>query len=122
VPGSPDRRELGRRMEEAALRHLEARGLRPLARNWRCRAGEVDLVLQEGTTVVFVEVRYRAGAAFGGGAGSVDRRKRDRLRAAALHFLQRRGTESPARFDVVELAGDPRRPRIRWIRDAFRED
>ena len=109
-------------MEEAALRHLQARGLRPLARNWRCRAGEVDLVLEEGAVVVFVEVRYRAGAAFGGGAVSVNRRKRDRLRAAALHFLQCHGAERPARFDVVELDGDPRRPRIRWIRDAFRED
>ncbi|RMD78060.1 MAG: YraN family protein [Gammaproteobacteria bacterium] len=117
-----DRRALGRRMEEEALRHLLARGLSLLARNWRCRAGEVDLVLQEGEAVVFVEVRYRSGSAFGGGAASVDPLKRRRLRAAALHYLQRRAPGAPARFDVVELRGDPARPQIRWIRDAFRED
>ena len=77
-----------------------------------------------GETLVFVEVRYRASAAFGGGFASVDRGKRRRLvRAAQLYLGSRpRLARLPCRFDVVEASGNPAAPRIEWMKDAFRLD
>lgn len=126
-PG-PDRRARGDDIERAALAHLQAEGLRLLARNERSRGGELDLVMLApaagGDTVVFVEVRYRASAAFGGGAASVDRGKRRKLVRAAQAFLLRhpRHADAPCRFDVVEADGDPASPRLHWLQDAFRAD
>jgi putative endonuclease len=123
-----DRRARGAAVEAAAAAHLQREGLRPLAANASYRTGELDLVMLddggEATTVVFVEVRYRAGRGFGGGAASVDFRKRRRLvRAAQLFLARHRGlADAPGRFDVVEASGDPGSPRLHWIRDAFRAD
>lgn len=105
--------------EATAAAFLEARGLRIIARNYRCRFGEIDLVARSGATVVFVEVRARASEAFGGAAGSITAAKRRRLLAAARHYLAREGGDCACRFDVVLLAGEP--PRIAWITDAFGE-
>ena len=118
--------ELGRRAEAQALAHLEARGLKLLERNFRCRGGEIDLVMLEGQTLVLVEVRSRASAAFGGAAASVGARKQRRLILAAKRLLLTRPAYRtlPARFDVVAFdaesaaAGAP--ARVDWIRDAFR--
>ena len=118
--------ELGRRAEAQALAHLEARGLKLLERNFRCRGGEIDLVMLDGPTLVLVEVRSRSSAAFGGAAASVDARKQRRLILAARRLLLTRPAYRAlaARFDVVAfeaesaVAGSP--ARIDWIRDAFR--
>lgn len=124
----PDRRARGDDIERAALAHLQAQGLHLLARNERSRGGELDLVMLApaagGDTLVFVEVRYRASAAFGGGAASVDRGKRRKLVRAAQAFLLRhpRHANAPCRFDVVEADGDPASPRLHWLQDAFRAD
>ncbi|MES2859654.1 MAG: YraN family protein [Pseudomonadota bacterium] len=126
-PG-PDRRARGDAIEAAALAFLQEQGLRLLARNERSRGGELDLVMLApttgGDTVVFVEVRYRASAAFGGGAASVDRGKRRKLVRAAQAFLLRhpRHANAPCRFDVVEADGDQASPRLHWLQDAFRAD
>lgn len=122
-----DRRARGFAVEAAARDHLLAAGLRPLAGNVGFRSGELDLVMLDrdrlGEVLVFVEVRYRADARFGGGAASVDAGKRRKLVRAATLFLHRNGLhEMPCRFDVVEADGDPARPRLHWIRDAFRAD
>ena len=89
----------------------------------------LDLVMldssgREGDTLVFVEVRYRQSAAFGGGAASVDAGKRRKLvHAAQLVLMDHpRYAQLPCRFDVVEAEGDPQAPRITWLRDAFRAD
>lgn len=125
---SPDRRARGDAIETAALAFLQDQGLRLLARNERSRGGELDLVMlapaPRGETVVFVEVRYRASAAFGGGAASVDLGKRRKLVRAAQAFLLRhpRHANVPCRFDVVEADGDPASPRLHWLQDAFRAD
>ena len=123
------RRIRGDAVEAAALAHLLARGLRLLDRNAASRAGEIDLVMLDKSgadagTVVFVEVRYRANDAFGGGAASVDAGKRRRLVHAAEVFLQRnpRHADAPCRFDVVAASGDPGTPTIDWLKDAFRAD
>ena len=120
-----DRRARGALVEAAARQYLLDAGLRLLGSNVNYRIGELDLVMldrdREGDVVVFVEVRYRAGEDFGGGAGSVDHGKRRKLlRAAELFLLKTRRTDAPCRFDVVEAGGDPAQPRLRWIRDAFR--
>ncbi|MFP5374401.1 MAG: YraN family protein [Gammaproteobacteria bacterium] len=124
-----DRRARGATVEAAARAHLQAAGLRPLAANASYRGGELDLVMLDDSAggapaVVFVEVRYRAGRGFGGGAASVDLRKRRRLVRAAQLFLAARPRlrDAPCRFDVVEADGDPAAPRLTWIRDAFRAD
>jgi putative endonuclease len=112
----------GKAAEALARQHLEQQGLRLLAQNWHCRRGELDLVMLDTDTVVFVEVRYRRHAAWGGAIESVDARKREKLTKAALHFLQResRWAKHPCRFDVIAInaEGNPT-PRLNWIRNAF---
>jgi len=98
------RAELGAAGEEAAARLLEGRGLRIVARNHRCRRGEVDLVADDGELLIFVEVRTRSTEAFGGPLATVDARKQARVVHAARDFLARwRGPERGVRFDVVAV-------------------
>lgn len=116
-------RERGRAAEQRAAEHLQAQGLIVLARNLRCRAGELDLVCFDGAVLAVVEVRQRAGADFGGAQGSVTRRKQRKIVRAAQFFLQRqpRWRRYAMRFDVVALQGLPAGShRIEWIKDAFR--
>jgi putative endonuclease len=112
-------KQRGDAAEDAALRHLQAAGLRLLQRNYRTPGrggGEIDLILREPDgTVVFVEVRQRAGAAHGGAAASVGGVKQRRIIFAARHYLMRLRELPPCRFDVVtvEPAG------MDWLRAAF---
>jgi putative endonuclease len=119
-----DRNAIGARVERAASMFLEGHGLIVVAANARYRDGELDLVMREGDTLVFVEVRHRRSDGHGGGAASVDAGNRRRLVRAAQRFLleQPRFADSPCRFDVVEASGDPESPRLNWLRDAFRAD
>ena len=116
MPG-PTQRE-GADAEARAEAFLGARGLVPVERNVRFRGGEIDLVMRDGAHWVFVEVRARRDARWGGAAASVDARKRQRLALAANLFLLRRFGQRawpPCRFDVVAFeAGVPH-----WIRGAF---
>ena len=119
-----DARARGAQVEAAARDYLVAAGLQTLAANAQARHGELDLVMRDGDTVVFVEVRYRRSAAFGGGFASVDAGKRRRLVLAARQFLaaHRDLRDAPCRFDVIDASGDPAAPKLRWLRDAFRAD
>lgn len=108
----------GARAEDLCAQVLEGAGLRVLARNWRCRHGEIDLIAEEGGTLVFAEVRMRSSAGFGGAAESITAAKRSRLLAAARLYLSLR-REAPARFDVFLVDGAT--ARVQWIRDAFGE-
>ena len=108
--------------EALALAHLERQGLTLVQRNYRvaagprARGGEVDLILRERDgTLVFVEVRTRSSAAFGGAAASVSTSKQRRLVFAAQHFLRRYSTPPPCRFDVVAI----QREGVEWLRGAF---
>jgi putative endonuclease len=107
----------GARAEELCAELLRKAGLRVLARNWRCRHGEIDLVAEEGATLVFAEVRLRHDARFGGAAESITAAKRSRLLAAARLYLSRR-PETDCRFDVLLLDG-LEAGRVQWIRNAF---
>ena len=114
----------GAQVEAAAQRHLVDAGLRPVAANASVRGGELDLVMLDGDTLVFVEVRYRASSRFGGGAASVDANKRRKLVHAAQAFLatHRQYRDAACRFDVVDATGNPAAPILHWLRDAFRAD
>ncbi|HEY8357081.1 MAG TPA: YraN family protein [Ramlibacter sp.] len=112
-------KEQGDAAEDRALRHLQAQGLRLLARNYRTPGrggGEIDLVMRERDgTLVFVEVRQRGDARYGGAAASIGAAKQRRIVFAARHFLLRLGQEPPCRFDVISIEGGG----IQWMRAAF---
>ncbi|HEU0230437.1 MAG TPA: YraN family protein [Burkholderiaceae bacterium] len=114
----------GGQAEERARHHLLDAGATVLARNLRCKGGEIDLVALDHGVLVFVEVRYRGSERFGGAAASVNRRKRQRLVLAARYFLPtlvRRyfsGHPPPCRFDVI--AQTPLA--TTWLKHAFAED
>lgn len=116
-----DRIALGAAAEDAACGYLVARGLAFVARNVRYRFGELDLVMRDGSTIVFVEVRRRRAGRFGDGAMSVDHRKRARLRLAARAWLasKPRLADAPCRFDVASVREDGGELVVDWVRDAF---
>ncbi len=110
----------GAAAEEAACRYLLRQGLTCLSRNYRCRQGEIDLVMADGDCLVFVEVRQRRTIRYGSASESVDRRKQQKLIQAARHYLLTRGrNDSAARFDVVAMNGDGDQWTLEWIRNAF---
>ena len=120
-PDSPLRR--GTASEQLAADHLQARGLVVLARNMRCRVGELDLVCLDGGVLAVVEVRQRGKIDFGGALASVTRRKRRKIIRAAQFFLQRNAAwrGHAIRFDVLAVEGMPGGAhRIVWVKDAFR--
>jgi putative endonuclease len=112
-------KQAGDAAEDRALAHLSAAGLKLLARNYRTPGrggGEIDLVMRDPAgTLVFVEVRKRAGRAFGGAAASVGHVKQRRIVFAARHYLMRLPQQPPCRFDVVSVEAGA----IEWLRAAF---
>ncbi len=111
----------GRHWERVAESWLHRRGLKTLQRNFHCRLGEIDLVMTDQESIVFVEVRYRGPGSWTGGAGSVTRRKQLRLARAAGIFLNGhpRLAHRPCRFDVLAVDGAGGQPRFNWLRNAF---
>lgn len=107
----------GAMAEQLAAEFLQRQGLQLLARNYRCRFGEIDLVMQDGATLVFVEVRQRRRTDFGGAAASIDVHKQRKLQLAAEHYLAPLRHLPPCRFDAVLLqnSGD----RVEWLKNAF---
>jgi len=106
----------GESAEDRALKWLSRRGLRLVERNFRCKAGEIDLIMQDGEALVFVEVRYRSHASFGSAAESVTPAKQKKLRRAAAVYLQRQRKLPPCRFDII---GVDAASRIDWLQNAF---
>jgi putative endonuclease len=106
--------------EEIACRHLVRQGFAILARNYRCRSGEIDVVAKDGPTTVFVEVKHRRSASHGAGHESVTFGKRRRLvRAARLYAASRGLSETPLRFDVISIDETEKGTEIRHDRGAF---
>jgi len=108
----------GNAAEQIARQYLESQGLVLRERNYRCRRGEIDLIMQAGNQVVFVEVRYRKSRRYGSAAESVTAAKQARIVSAANHYLQRLAGECACRFDVVAISGNLGE-QIDWIPDAF---
>lgn len=113
--------ESGRRAENTARRFLEHKGLRLLTSNYRCRYGELDLVMSDREFLVIVEVRYRRHTKFMDPVESVAWHKRDRMVQATLHFMQQRADhrDQPVRFDIVGVSGPLEHATVDWIRGAF---
>lgn len=107
----------GREAETRALEYLENCGLRLVDRNFRVKGGEIDLIMRDGRTLVFIEVRQRSRRDFGGAAASITARKQRRIILAARLYLarMRRQADCPCRFDCLLIECDE----IEWIRDAF---
>ena len=112
-----NKRAAGAAYEQKAADYLEERGCRILERNFRCRAGEIDLIAEDQGYLVFVEVKYRSDARAGYGGEAVDERKQKRIIRAAQWYLQKMQIppEHPCRFDVITFLSEE----VTWIRDAF---
>jgi putative endonuclease len=103
--------------ENQACHYLQAKGLRLISKNYRCPYGEIDLIMQEKNTLVFVEVRLRTHTAFGNAFESIDSRKQQKLLKSATHYLQKNQLldKVDCRFDVVGFSNNT----IEWMKDAF---
>ena len=114
-----DTQTRGKDAEDRACHYLRTQGLQLLVRNYRSKRGEIDLIMQDTNSLVFVEVRYRGDARFGSAAESVDRRKQSRLVACARHFILTHPDtcQQPCRFDVISITGSS--TAIEWIPNAF---
>ena len=112
---------VGNHAEAHALDYLVRRGLQEVARNFRSRGGEIDLIMLDGECLVFVEVRYRKSASFMAPATTVDGRKQRKILRTAALFLSRhnRYASQTIRFDVLAITGKDKRL-VNWVRDAFR--
>lgn len=108
----------GTQAEQWAAQYLQRHGLKPVAQNYRSRFGEIDLIMQDGATLVFVEVRLRRNADFGGAAASIDARKQQRIIRTAQQYLAGLAHIPPCRFDAV-LISDTSGRNMLWLRNAF---
>jgi putative endonuclease len=102
--------------EALAAQHLTQKGLALLEQNYHSRFGEIDLIMRDQHTLVFIEVRQRSSNRFGDALESVDQRKQQKIILTAQHYLSMHPDESPCRFDVVALDKDHQ---IQWVKDAF---
>ncbi len=111
--------KIGLHREEEARAYLTAQGLKWVESNYRCKMGEIDLIMRDGSTLVFVEVRARSGRDFGGALASVSYAKRQKiLKTASLYLVVKQLYDKEmVRFDVLSLEGIP--PQISWIKNAF---
>ena len=111
----------GQKSEQLACTYLKQQGLRFMARNFRVKIGEIDLIMRDNDTIVFIEVRYRRSQQFGGALQSIDWRKQQRIIHTAQWFLLRHDNlvNWPCRFDVVTLSGKIEAPEICWLKNAF---
>ncbi len=118
---SKERQALGKSGEELAVAELRRRGYAILARRYRTRHGEIDVIADDDGTVVFVEVKSRVSAAYGGAAAAVTLLKQRRLTAMAVRYLAAKGwLARPCRFDVVAIEAVPGRvPEVSHYRSAF---
>ena len=118
-PGS-QKKELGKKGEDLALRYLKKNGYRIFERNYVCKLGEVDIIAKEKDTLAFIEVKTRTSTAFGPPQLAVNAAKQMQLSKVAQYFLKEKCLEDvKARFDVVAIVLGPRGPEIELIRDAF---
>lgn len=113
-----DKKIIGNKAEDVACSFLQRNGLTVVERNYNCRYGEIDLIMDDDDTLVFVEVRYRSSSQFGDAVDSVDQAKQRKLVFAANHYLQNIKKLKPCRFDVVALSPGNA---PEWIIDAFME-
>lgn len=115
-------RHVGQSTEAFAQNYLTDQGLTFIDKNVHCRQGEIDLVMKDGDTLVFVEVKYRKNNRFGGAVSAVSQAKQEKIKhcvAFFLHKAQLNEYNTPCRFDVVALEGDINQPEVTWLKNAF---
>jgi len=118
-----NRKTTGDHAESLACRYLIRHGLKLLKRNFHCRRGEIDLVMRDGDSLVFVEVRYRRQARFGHAAETVSRTKQVRIIHCARYYMTvHQNWNTAARFDVVAIEGKPDNVTVEWFANAFQLD
>jgi len=109
---------MGAQAEQWAVRHLQQQGLKLIEQNYRGRFGEIDLIMQDGTSLVFIEVRLRRNADFGGAAASIDAHKQQRIIRTAHQYLAGLAHTPPCRFDAL-LMDDVKGGNVQWLKNAF---
>ena len=122
IRGALTTKEVGQSMELVAAEYLKQQGLTLIATNFSCRFGEIDLILQEQQILVFVEVKYRQSAAFGGAINAISPTKREKIiKTAQIYMQQAKLNEynTCCRFDVVAIQGTASHPDISWLKNAF---
>jgi len=119
MSGPRDARARGEAIERLVAAWLVEHGLAPVAANQHAKGGELDLVMRDGETLVFVEVRHRADSRHGHPLETITATKRRRLVRAARFYLQRNRLSCPCRFDVVAVTGLPPELDIQWVVNAF---
>jgi putative endonuclease len=110
--------DLGVQAEQLAAKYLQQHGLKLIEQNYRSRFGEIDLIMRDGSTMVFIEVRLRKHAGFGGAAASIDARKQKRIISTAQQYLAGLERVPPCRFDAV-LLDDAQGKCMQWLKNAF---
>jgi len=108
----------GIQAEQQAVQHLQKHGLKLITKNYHSRFGEIDIIMQDGEVLVFVEVRMRRSADYGGAAASIDIRKQKRIISTAQQYLATLARMPPCRFDVV-LMNKVETANIQWLKNAF---
>ncbi|MCX4028303.1 YraN family protein [Endozoicomonas sp. SM1973] len=115
--------ETGLRYQHIAQRFLESQGFKTIQCNFRCKVGELDLIMKDGVNLVFVEVRFRKSQAYGTPASTVTPHKQHKIIKAAQYYLMVKKLDLPCRFDVVSITKDSQQqPHIDWIPNAFLAD
>ena len=109
----------GKACEKLACDYLKKNGLKLIDKNFHSRYGEIDLIMLHQDMVVFIEVRYRKNQNFGGAKASVTLSKQQKIQKTALFYMQKKGRELNARFDVIAMTGEQNSPSIEWIKNAF---
>ncbi len=115
-------RATGAITEQFAKHYLMQQGLTFVDENVHCRQGEIDLIMQEGKTLVFVEVKYRKNNQFGGAIAAVSTAKQNKISHCATFYLHKMNLNeynTPCRFDVIALEGDINQPQVTWLKNAF---
>jgi len=112
----------GQITEEFAKQYLLAQGLTFVDSNVHCRRGEIDLIMQERDTLIFIEVKYRKNSLFGGAISAVSPSKQQKIKHCVAFFLHKHDLNeynTPCRFDVIALEGDINQPKVTWLKNAF---
>lgn len=115
---------IGKSAEDVACQHLQAAGCKLKQRNFRCKTGEIDLIINDGEDIAFVEVRYRGKENFGSGAETVSPAKQRKIIKAAKYYMRIGKIHylTPCRFDVVSITLENNKPKIDWIKNAFQAE
>jgi len=105
--------------ETQACHFLQQKGLALITQNYYCRQGEIDLIMNDNETTVFIEVRYRKNNHYGDAKESITIQKQNKIRTTALHYMQSHDQHKNARFDVIAITGEGSQQQLEWIQNAF---